>query len=319
MNLRIASTGQKDGEHMDLLALFGMQGTLFLLMLTGAVLKRIGIISEEGKICLSNLVIDVILPCTVIKAAFVEHGENFLQTGAMLLVACTLIEIAAFILNHFLYRGYETERRKVFQYGTIASMSGFLGTPIVEDLYGDLGILYAAIFLVPMRTFTWSLGTSYFLNRGGTSRRQLVFKVLTHPCLVAVIISLVLMITGFPVPSPIRRCIIMIGNCNSAIAMFVVGTILADVNPLTIVNRDSLYFCFIRLIVLPLLQAGLCSLLGMQGAALGVSLVLIGMPAATTTAIYPALYNGDAVFGTQCVVLSTLLSMVTLPLLVYIL
>jgi predicted permease len=304
---------------MDLLELFGMQGTLFLLMLTGALLKRIGIISKEGKICLSNLVIDVILPCTVIKAAFVKQGDNFLQTGFTLLVACTLIELTAFVLNRFLYRRYETERRKVLQYGTIASMSGFLGTPIVEDLYGDLGVLYTAIFLVPMRTFTWSLGTSYFLNKGGTSRRQLVIKVLTHPCLVAVFISLFLMITGMPVPSPIRRCIIMIGNCNSAIAMFVVGTILADVNPLTIVNKDSLFFCLIRLIVLPIIQAGICSVLGMEGPALGVSMILIGMPAATTTAIYPALYNGDAVFGTQCVVLSTLLSMVTLPLLVYIL
>lgn len=299
---------------MNLIDIFSLQGTLFLLMLIGALLKRIGLISEEGKKCLSNLIIYVILPCTIFKSCFVSMPENFLRIGSLLLLSGSLIEVLSLVLNQFLYRSYGEEQAKVMKYGTLVPNSGFLGTPIAEGIYHSQGVLYSAIFLIPVRIFMWSFGNSYFLAAAGTSRKKLIIKVITHPALIAVFLSLVVMIFHIPIPMMVRRGVLAMASCNSALAMFVVGTILADVNILTIVNRHSLYLCFVRLVLLPGLTLLLGRFLGLDGSALGVSVLMIGMPVGATTSIFPAIYGGDVVLGTQCVVLSTLLSMLAIPL-----
>ncbi len=142
-------------------------------------------------------------------------------------------------------------------------------------------------------------------------------KVLTHPCLVAVYIGLVLMIFQIQLPSVIGRPIRYIGSCNTAVTMLIVGMILADVKLTTIVSKTTLFYSFIRLIVLPALIWGFCLLVRMDPVSTGVTVLLTGMPGGATTAILAAKYDSDAVFATKCVVLSTLLSMITSPVMVY--
>ena len=296
---------------MDLAELFTLQGTLFLLMLLGALLKRVGMISQEGRRCLSNLVIYVILPCAIFKSCLVHSDPDFMKTGIRLFVLASLIEIGSLVLNQILYVRYSPERRKVLKYGTLIPNSGFLGTPIAEGVYHDLGVLYTSVFLIPVRIFMWSFGTSYFMADEGLSRRKLAVKVLTHPCLVAVYLSLFVMLLQLPVPELVRRTVVTIAQCNSAIAMFVVGTILADVDVRTIVNRHSLYYCSVRLLLLPLATLLCGRMLGLGEAALGVSILMMGMPAGAATAIFADRYGSDAAFATQITVLSTLLSMAT--------
>ena len=103
------------------------------------------------------------------------------------------------------------------------------------------------------------------------------------------------------------------GNCNSALTMFIVGTILADVKLSTIVNKNTALFSIFRLLLLPLLAFGVGTALGLEHAALGVSVLMTGMPAGATAAIFAERYHSDAPFATRCVVASTLFSMLTLP------
>ena len=117
---------------MDLGDLLTLQGTLFLLMLLGAYLTKKGVITKEGKRCLTDLVVYVILPCTIFKSCFVDTGTNFAAVGALLLLLSLVIEVGSLFFNQVLYRRYSGEKRKVLQYGTLVPNSGFLGTPIAE-------------------------------------------------------------------------------------------------------------------------------------------------------------------------------------------
>ena len=96
--------------------------------------------------------------------------------------------------------------------------------------------------------------------------------------------------------------------------MFIVGTILTDVPLRSIFSRDTVLFSVLRLGLLPAAALGLGLLLGLETAPLGVSVLMTGMPAGATAAIFAAKYGSDAPFATRCVVFTTLLSMVTLPL-----
>ena len=132
---------------MKLIDLFSLQGTLFALMLIGAFLKKKGIIDANGKRCLSDLCINVVIPCNIFKSCLISAGPEIFRTCGLLLFSACLLQVLALTLNRFIYNGVPEQRRKVLQYCTIVPMSGFLGNPIAEGLYSALGVLYTSIFL----------------------------------------------------------------------------------------------------------------------------------------------------------------------------
>ena len=194
-------------------------------------------------------------------------------------------------------------------------MSGFLGNPIAEAIYNEIGVLYTSIFLIPMRIIMWSVGTTYFVADEKVDKKvdkkKVAKNVLTHPCLVAIYLGLICMVTQVKLPAVITATVKYLGNCNSALTMLIVGTILADVKITTIFNKDTAMFSVFRLIILP--AAALVVGLGLDAISLGISVLMTGMPAGATAAIFAARYDSGALFATRCVVMTTLMSMLTLP------
>lgn len=297
---------------MSVWQLFNLQGTLFIMILAGVVLKKLGILDASGKKTLTDLCVDIVIPCNIIKSFLVDFEMDVLRSCAKLLVVGFLLQLLCVVFNKFLFNRYPEQQRKVLQYCTIVSMGGFLGNPVAEGVFGDLGLLYTAMFLIPMRVVMWSAGTSYFVA-GSTDKKKVIKNVLTHPCLVAVYVGLILMVTQLQLPEMLVSAIRSVGGCNSALTMFIIGTILADVKLSTIVNPTTLAFSVFRLGLLPLAAFGLGTLFGLDTAACGVAVLMTGMPAGATAAIFAARYDSDAPFATRCVVLTTLISMFTLP------
>ena len=298
---------------MPLQNILQLQGTLFAMMLIGAWMKKRGIISAEGKRCLTELCVNVVIPCNIFKSCLIALDLEILRTCGVLLVSAFVMQCVCLTLNKFLFNRFPSQQKKVLQYCTIVPMSGFLGNPIAEGIYDSIGVLYTSIYLIPMRIVMWSVGTTYFVADETVDKRKVLKNVLTHPCLVAIYLGLFCMVTQFPLPGIVTETVRYVGNCNSALTMFIVGTILADVKLSTIVNKNTVLFSVFRLLLLPLLAFGVGTVLGLEHAALGVSVLMTGMPAGATAAIFAERYHSDAPFATRCVVASTLFSMLTLP------
>ena len=145
-----------------------------------------------------------------------------------------------------------------------------------------IGALYTSIFLIPMRIVMWSVGTTYFVAGETVEKKKLIKNVLTHPCLVAIYLGLLCMVTQVQLPSVILNTVKYIGNCNSALTMFIVGTILTDVSLKSIVSRDTVKFGLLRLALLPAAALGVGLLPHLEPTALGVSVLMTGMPAGAT-------------------------------------
>lgn len=296
---------------MDIIRLGNLQLSLFLMILIGLYLRKKNIIDEAGKRCLTDVVVNVIIPCNIIKSCLMPFEGNIFVTCSRILAAGAILQLIFMGLNHFLFNRYPDTRKKVLQYGTLVSNSGFLGYPVAEGVYGSLGLFYASVFLIPLRMVMWSVGTSYFMA-SHMSRRQVLQKVLTHPCLIGVYIGILIMVTQVHLPGFLTMTIKYIGSCNAAITMFIIGTILADVPLLTIFNRDSFLYSVLRLLLLPALAWGVSAALHLDAVATGIAVLMTGMPAGATTAIFAARYGSDAPFATKLTVLSTLLSMFTI-------
>src|SRR5699024_4627623 len=126
---------------------------------------------------------------------------------------------------------------------------------------GSLGLLYASIFLLPQRIFMWSYGLSMFTAVDG---REVVKKVLTHPCIVSIFIGMAVMALytyGIQLPDALRETISSLGACSTPLSMLLTGAILSEVNLRELFQRQVLLFSLYRLLILPLIVLAVLILL----------------------------------------------------------
>ena len=112
---------------MDIFRLANLQITLFLLILTGLLLKKKGILDQEGKRCLTDLCVNVVIPCNILKSCLAPLGENVLGICGRILLAAFVIQGIYLVLNRVLFNRFPEGQKKVLQYCTIASMAGSWG------------------------------------------------------------------------------------------------------------------------------------------------------------------------------------------------
>ncbi len=297
---------------MELNNLVNLQGMLFLLVAAGIILRKTNILPKQGTAMLTDMVIYLVLPCNIIYSFFIEFNLNILKNFLIILLISCLIQLGCLILSNTLYKRQKPEIKTVLQYGTVCSNAGFMGNPIAEGVFGANGLLLASIYLIPQRIVMWSAGISYFTK--SPDKKNMIKKILTHPCIVAVYIGLIIMLFQISLPAFLKNTIKDISGCTTVLSMVLIGTILAEVNVKNMISKTVLGYAFIRLILIPSLVLAGCRLFQINALLTGVSVLLAGMPAGSTTAILAAKYDGDFVFATKCVVFTTLVSLITIPL-----
>ena len=297
---------------VDFASLLNLQITIFGLIMAGYVLTKLNVLSADARKPLSNLLIYFILPCNIITSFLIEFHKKILFDCLTMLLVSICIQLFVIFFSKVLYPKAAKKQIPVLHYGTIVSNAGFMGNPIAQGLYGDQGLLYASIYLIPLRAVMWSYGVTCFT---GTRGKDVIKKIVTHPCIVTVFLGMILMITQISLPVGLEQTIRYAGNANTALSMIVIGNILAEVKPSEIFDRKVWWFCLIRLCIIPLLVFLGFHFAGIDEMVKQVSVVLSSMPAAATTAILAAKYDGDAHFAAKMIFLSTLLSMVSVPLL----
>ncbi len=296
---------------MELEGLMNLQLMMFLEIGIGWYLRKKNLITEEGKKVLTDLVIDLILPCNIIQSFMIELNREILVKGLQILIISTAIQMFCTLLSAVCYNRVERGKRAVLQYATVCSNAGFLGNPVAEGLYGSMGLLYASIYLIPQRIVMWSAGVSYFTE--SPSKKEVLIKVLKHPCIIAVEIGVVLMVTQVPLPGFLVKTLGSLSSSTTPVTMLLIGSIMAGADLKTMVTRTTAAFSVIRLILIPMAVYGACLLLHVDSLIAGVSVILAAMPAGSTTAILAAKYHRDEEFASKCVVLTTVLSMIAIP------
>lgn len=293
------------------MTILNLQGSIFILMLLGLLLKKLNIITDQGKKCLNDLVVYAVLPCSTVKAFQLKGGDGMLSGFAAVLAIAAVVQVISVAAGRFLFLRSEEGHRQVMRYASICSNASFMGYPIAEGIYGDTGLLYASAFLIPQRIVMWTAGLACFTK--GYSKKDAVKKVLTHPCIIAVEVGLIIMLFKIQLPEMISSVISTLGSCTTSLSMLIVGTVLADVDFRKIITKESLFFCAVRLLVLPAAAFGVCKAFALDPVVCGTAVLLTAMPAGSTTVILAGKYDGDSDFAAKTVVLSTVLSLVTIP------
>ena len=288
-----------------------MQLMMFLLVAIGFFIRKKGIVNTEGRMNLIDLCLYITLPFNVLHSFLRKWDWNlFIACGVILLLSIGFNAISVFF-STILYKKQEINRQKSLKYGTIISNSGFLGNPMVEGIYGSEGLLYAALFMLPVRIVMWTIGIAVFLK----GRKEKLWKnVLTHPCIVAIYAGVIIMVCGIQFPTFVEKTIVGISGCNTPLSMMLVGMMLAEVKPKGLIDKTMVFYTAIRLLIIPAVVFAITAFLPIDGMLRGITVIMAGMPAPITTALLSAKYGGDEKYATGMVFLSTILSLITLPL-----
>lgn len=287
-----------------------LMGMMALLMLTGAFLKKKNVITDAGKKNLTDIILYVILPCNIVKAFCVETSTSFWKAFSIMLIVASLVQVLSMIVAKLMYNPMEDGEKQVYQYGTVCSNAGFMGNPLTQSIFGDTGLLYASIFLIPLRIVMWTAGVSYFSDK--TDKKQLLKKVLLHPCMIAVYIGMFLLLTQWPLPKVLMETVSSFSSCCTAMTMMYIGTILADVDFKSLLTKHQVYFAFLRLVFLPSVVLTGCLLFHVDSLVSAVAVFLTAMPAGSTTSLLAAKYGADEKSAARSVVFTTALSIITL-------
>ena len=293
------------------MAIIQLQLQIFLLVAIGYLLSKLGMLVLVTRKQLTDLVIYVILPCNIVESFQVDLTHDLLISAGIVLVLGFAAQGLYALLNLFLYLRFDSRRQINLKYGTICSNAGFMGLPLSLAIFGPTGLMYASVALLPIRLFMWSAGLSLYTS---TTKKQVLKTLATHPCIIAVFVGFALMLSGLQLPAFLNDTIDSLGNCCTALSMVVIGAILSDVDPRTVLEPAVLYYVVIRLIAIPAVLFGVLWLLKVDALVTGIIVILSAIPAGSITAMLAQKYDQDPEFASKMVFLSTLASLVTLPL-----
>lgn len=293
-------------------SLLTMQGMMFLMILIGAGMRKIQIVTTEGRRSMTNLVVNLILPSNILYA-FSKADVSAFRSMLVVVAMAFLIQLAWYLLSRVLWRGMDESRRGVMRYAFQFSNCGYLGNPVIEGLYGAPGLVYASVFLLPVRLFMWSVGLECF-QKGAGSLRKTIERALTHPCVVATILGVVWMFFPVGLPDFLYNTISGFNQCLTPMTMLVIGFIMAETDLKKMFCKDLFVITVLRLLIQPLAVLAACRLLNLETLVAEVVTVLVSMPVANTTALLASQHDCDYTFASNVVVFTTLVSMITIPL-----
>ena len=297
---------------MGLNTLLLFQVITFGAIALGLIFRKLGLLHPETANVLGDLLLNLALPCSIVSSFIVKFDRSLVSQFLIVILIGVLSQILAGVVNTFAYRKADPEQQKILKYPTFVTNFGFLGLVIVGGMYPVNGTMYGAIATVPLRLVMWSVALSLFTP--AKNRKEAFTRVMFHPCMVAVYIGLLLLLTGYQPPKVAMELLNSIGKTVTPLAMVLVGCLIAEITDFkTFLDKQVLWFSTLRLIILPGIVYLGCTLFGIDGILRGISVIFAAMPAAVTTAVLASKYQGDTAFATKVVVTSTLFSLASLP------
>jgi len=300
---------------MDNSQLINQVIVLFIIMAVGFYAKKkkfLNIASDKG---LSELLLNITLPFMIITSFNIKYEIEMANNAQKILLYSFLIHISLVFISKALFFKFPKNKQQVFRFITIFSNVGFMGYPVLESIYGGVGVFYAAIFNIPFNILVWTVGVMLFT---GEKDFKSMRKALANPALIAVIIGIVLFVTSIRLPIPIESSLKIVGSTTTPISMIIVGSMLGEMKFKDAFSNISVYYAaIVRLFIVPIIIYVVLKLLKVDELLINICVILEAMPAAVMAAIIAEKYDGDNLLASQCVFITTIVSGISIPIIIF--
>jgi len=303
---------------MDMRATISQLSVLFILLALGYAACKLKALTPESAKVLTKLLVNVTLPATILSSV-IGGGLNVggaYTTFFMLfvLLAFVIYLVFAHITAHTLVKN--RDMRSLFTVCIVFGNVAFMGLPVTTAVFGLDAVFYIALFNIPFWIAIFSYGV--LLISGKSDSFQL--KSLLNPVLISSVLVIPIALSGFSAPDIIVSAFELTGSITTPASMLIIGITLAQAPIKDVFTRWQLYpLAFVKLILLPVVVWLVFRNFISNETMLGVLVVLSAMPTASLVAIFAIEHDNNAVTASGIVFLTTLLSGVTIPLIVFLL
>ena len=206
------------------------------------------------------------------------------------------------------------KRRRLENFAASFCNAGFIGIPLAQAIIGEEGVFYIAASVALLNLFQWTYGVYIMADRKDAISAKTIAK---NPVVIAIVIGVVLFVSQIPVPGIVTSTLGYIAGMNTPIAMILMGTYLAKL-PLKKLLDKRAYGCVLfRLVIIPAVILLVFWVLPVSNADIALAAFLAAAtPVGANICVFAQQYDCDYEFSVVTVCLSTLLSVITVPLLV---
>ena len=293
-----------------MLIVFNQMISLFLLMLTGYLANRFGVIDKTFESKVSRFIVNISLPATILNAVTgsdMPHDQEMLP----IFIAAVSIFLVAHVVCHFIQKiiCWDPTYELMLNYSNL----GFMGIPIISTLYGGEYVLHVSIFMMTFNLSLFSYGV-YLLSRDDAKNRHFSVKKLLSPGILSAFLAIGIYLLDIRLPQHAVSLFSTIGVTTTPLAMIVIGSTLAGVKFSTVFTDKELYlFSFLKLLVLPMITFFVLRFFIKDRTLLEISTILSGCPIAGNVSMLCMEYNRDVTLVSKGICISTLLSMISIP------
>ena len=299
--------------------MFVVMMTLFALVIVGFVAGKLGYLGGDFDRQLSRLVINITCPALILSSAMtgqLPDRRYILPLLAISVITYVVLTAVAFLLPRYLTRQQQDEG--VVGFALMFGNVGFMGYPVVASIFGHEAVFYAAVLNVVNTFAVFTIGTVLVTGSSEVEGSRFQKKVLySTPMLAAYLTMAIVALEIDNIPAFVSQPLTMLGNITVPAALLIIGSSMSQLSVRTMLGNRTVYLTTLfRLVILPVAVYYLTSLMGFSEFVVNINTLVIAMPVATYGTILCLKYGRDTTVITEVTFITTLLSMLTIPLLV---
>ena len=281
-----------------------------LLMAVGILLSRRGFLSPQGTKDLGAILLRIIIPCVIVKSYITTYSRERLLELALSAGLALVAFILAMGIAYLVYG----KRRRIENFAAAFCNAGFIGIPLAQAVIGDEGVFYMAASVALLNLFQWTYGVYIMTDRRDSISAKTIAK---NPVVIAIVIGIALFLSRLPVPGIVTSTLGYIAGMNTPVAMILMGTYMAKLPWRKLLDKRAYGCVLLRLVLIPaaVLAVFWALPISNQNVALAAYLAA-ATPVGANICVFAQQYDCDYEFSVVTVCLSTVLSIVTVPLMV---
>jgi predicted permease len=291
------------------------QGAVMLVLIgLGMLCAKIGLLTEKSTKELSTLLLQIVNPVLILLSYQKEYKPEYLRNLLFAVLISALTFAASMIIGLVFFRKREGREAEIERFSVMYSNCAFMGIPLINALYGAEGVFYLTAYLTVFNLLVWSHGV--ILMSGERSFRSVV-KVFYSTTMIAIYIGLITFFGRITLPVFVTDCLGYIGSLNTPLAMLVAGGTVYRSDILKALKNIRVYLVTaVKLLLVPLAAILICLPFGIDRTVLLTIIVAASAPSATMCTLFSIRYDRNTAYASEIFALTTVLSVVTMPLMV---
>lgn len=294
---------------MVVATVFGKIISIFMIMVVGVLCFKMSIIDNYTKEKLSRLSTLVVNPILIFASFQMDYDRALLENMGILFALAIFSFVISIVMAHFLLHEKEGYDLAVEKFAATYNNCGFIGIPLGYALFGNIGVIYATVFVATFHMFCWTHGIM-LLDKGGFQLKKII-----NPPLMAVAAGIVCFIFQLKLPENIAFAMNAIADMNTPLAMLLSGAIMAQLDFRKVLKKTRLFLVvMLRLVAAPAIFCLILRFLSIDEQMRTVAAMTAACPSGAMTITMAIMYEHDDHYATELFTMTTLLSVITIPL-----